>query len=515
MIRKSTINILSLIITISHTDFADAFKLPDTGQTKCYRNVSPYDEIDCLGTGQDGAYNINPMSYYDNGNGMVTDNNTGLVWQKCSVGQNNDTICSGDGLKYNWYQAFGTYDATYNTSYQDVCGSLNLGGHTNWRLPTKKELVSIVDYSFQPQGATIKSAYFPNTYMDFYWSSTTDAIGQEHAWFLDFFDGHVFIHEKRAAAEYVRCVRGVQSSQSLVDNGNGTVTDKRTGLIWQQGEPGFIEWGSALSYCEGLPLGGHSDWRLPNVKELESLTDDTRYFPAIDTSFFPDAWPNNYCSSTTHTRNSAAVWSVNFTPYGVLDYLKVTSCLIRCVSAGQAGSSFNLTVHLSGSGMINNINPLGHDFSCFSASCTNSLDFNSPFTLHASPSTNFTFTGWSNGTGSASGCSGTGYCSFTLNATSTITANFDPVPLVKVLPSHPDIIYQTLQGAYNEATDNDQLKARNVVFSDASLTLNGSTNISLKGGLESDFTTVNGCSYLQGILSLVSGSLTVENICIK
>jgi len=255
MIRKSTINILSLIITISHTDFADAFKLPDTGQTKCYRNVSPYDEIDCLGTGQDGAYNINPMSYYDNGNGTVTDNNTGLVWQKCSVGQNNDTICSGDGLKYNWYQAFGTYDATYNTSYQDVCGSLNLGGHTNWRLPTKKELVSIVDYSFQPQGATIKSAYFPNTYMDFYWSSTTDAIGQEHAWFLDFFDGHVFIHEKRAAAEYVRCVRGVQSSQSLVDNGNGTVTDKRTGLIWQQGEPGFIEWGSPF-ILRGASPGG-------------------------------------------------------------------------------------------------------------------------------------------------------------------------------------------------------------------------------------------------------------------
>ncbi len=65
---------------------SEAFKLPDTGQTKCYQVVSPYAEIHCAGTGQDGAYNINPMSYTDNGNGTVTDNNTGLMWQKCSVG---------------------------------------------------------------------------------------------------------------------------------------------------------------------------------------------------------------------------------------------------------------------------------------------------------------------------------------------------------------------------------------------------------------------------------------------
>ncbi|MBI4687331.1 MAG: DUF1566 domain-containing protein [Nitrospirae bacterium] len=81
------------------------------------------------------------------------------------------------------------------------------------------------------------------------------------------------------------CSAALSFAAPFTDNGNGTVTDNRTGLVWQQGEAGQMMWGSALSYCEGLPLGGKTDWRLPNVKELESLTDDTRYNdPAIDTS---------------------------------------------------------------------------------------------------------------------------------------------------------------------------------------------------------------------------------------
>ena len=80
----------------------------------------------------------------------------------------------------------------------------------------------------------------------------------------------------RQTGYYVRCVRGGQTQQSLVDNGDGTVTDNRTGLIWQQGEPGAMTWNSALTYCEGLSLAGSTDWRLPNIKELESLVDETR-----------------------------------------------------------------------------------------------------------------------------------------------------------------------------------------------------------------------------------------------
>jgi pimeloyl-ACP methyl ester carboxylesterase len=125
---------------------------------------------------------------------------------------------------------------------------------------------------------------------------------------------------------------------NLVDNGNGTVTDNRTGLMWQQGEPGSMTWGNALSYCEGLSLGGYSDWRLPNIKELESLTDDTRYSPAIDTSFFPNAYAY-YWSSTTYAFYPDRAWYVFF-KYG---YVYVSDKYfagnyVRCVRGGQSGS---------------------------------------------------------------------------------------------------------------------------------------------------------------------------------
>jgi len=74
-----TLMIFTYVLLLPVFLWAGTIQLPDTGQTKCYRGVDPYDEIPCAGTGQDGAYTINPMSFTDNGNGTVTDNNTGLV----------------------------------------------------------------------------------------------------------------------------------------------------------------------------------------------------------------------------------------------------------------------------------------------------------------------------------------------------------------------------------------------------------------------------------------------------
>jgi len=120
--RISLLFVFFLVCIISTAAFAGTFRLPDTGQTKCYQDVSPYwAEIPCADTGQDGAYSINPMSFTDNGYGTVTDNNTRLIWQK-----------EDDCVLYNWYQASGTYDSCYNPSSQNVCGSLILGGHLDW-----------------------------------------------------------------------------------------------------------------------------------------------------------------------------------------------------------------------------------------------------------------------------------------------------------------------------------------------------------------------------------------------
>jgi hypothetical protein len=75
----SDISMAVLILLSSHS-FSHAFKLPDSGQSKCYDSAGS--EIVCPPSGQDGAYTLNAMSFSDNGNGTVSDNNTGLMWQK-------------------------------------------------------------------------------------------------------------------------------------------------------------------------------------------------------------------------------------------------------------------------------------------------------------------------------------------------------------------------------------------------------------------------------------------------
>jgi hypothetical protein len=278
------------------------------------------------------------MSFTNNGDGTVTDKNTGLMWQQ-----------QDDGNTYNWYQASGTYDASYNPTSQDVCGALTTGSYTDWRLPSKEELISIVDYSIPYPGPTI-NPIFTNTKQYYYWSSTTGASYLGNAWYVYFSYGNIGYYYKDSSL-YVRCVRGRQSGSfgNFDDNHNGTITDTSTGLMWQQSEPGGMPWSNALNYCENLELpsgSGQTDWRLPNIKELESITDDTIYNPAIDRNFFPNASASDYWSSTTVAGYPGYPWCVYFYDgyvdgggYGYYD--KGSSLYVRCVRGGQVGGSFD------------------------------------------------------------------------------------------------------------------------------------------------------------------------------
>ncbi len=85
------------------------------------------------------------------------------------------------------------------------------------------------------------------------------------------------------AMKYVRPVRGTQYGENkFVDNGNGTITDNATALMWAKDDNGkSVEWSDALQYAENATLAGYSDWRLPNIKELQSIVDYSRA-PSLD-----------------------------------------------------------------------------------------------------------------------------------------------------------------------------------------------------------------------------------------
>jgi hypothetical protein len=135
-----------------------------------------------------------------------------------------------------------------------------------------------------------------------------------------------------------------------VNNGNGTVTDTATGLVWQQETPDSKTWEQALSYCETLSLAGYTDWRLPTNKELQSLVDYSRYNPAIDTTYFPDAVSSFYWSSTSlycsSTYPNFTAWGVDFYygDDGNYCHVKSDSNYVRAVRGGQSGSLGNLVI---------------------------------------------------------------------------------------------------------------------------------------------------------------------------
>ncbi len=200
-VQRSFFPVLFLVLATSSISLADTFMFePATGQTTCY-DVSG-NTVECPPGGPVSEAG-EPIPYTSNGNGTVTDNTTGLMWQK----NENPSF-------YNWYQASGKYHATYNPTSQNVCGSLSVGSYSDWRLPSKKELMSIVDSEIPSPGPTINSAYFPGAYASFYWSSTTAARNRDSAWAVDFLDGTAVSGDKGSFngndGLHVRCVRSSQ-----------------------------------------------------------------------------------------------------------------------------------------------------------------------------------------------------------------------------------------------------------------------------------------------------------------
>lgn len=304
---------------------AASFEIVDTGQTADF-SATP---------GEDSDYRINPPRYTAHGDGTVTDRVTGLMWTASADLNGDGTIDVGDKLTFD--QAF------------ERAAAVDVGGYVDWRLPSIKELYSLIDFSGRDpsgyEGASsdglmpfIDTEYFGFAYGDTtagerlidaqYASSTlyvsnTGNDGGRTLFGVNFADGRIKGYGLVLAGQEklfnVLYVRGndAYGENNLVVNGDGTVTDGATKLMWARDDSGVgMDWEEALAWVAARNQEaylGYADWRLPNAKELQSIVDysrspDTTGSAAIDPVFTLTAVVNEagdtdypyFWTSTTH-----------------------------------------------------------------------------------------------------------------------------------------------------------------------------------------------------------------------
>jgi hypothetical protein len=326
--------VLLLAVCLSEYVFADSlpYMVVDTGQIRCYGNTMEieYPKAGATFFGQDAQYNGNQPVYKNNGDGTVTDLNTGLMWTQ------------DPGSKKTFEQA--------------VAGAskCKVGGYADWRLPTIKELYSLILFSGTDPDIRSHSTlglkpFIDTNYFKFQYGKAEDSDriidsqyatctkylsttmnGNETMFGVNFADGRIKGYGlKTPRGEktfYTLYVRGnpEYGKNKFIDNGDGTIVDKATGLTWMKADSGKkMNWQQALEFAENLEYAGHSDWRLPNAKELHSIVEysrcpDVTNSAAIDPLFEVTPIINEdgrkdypyYWTSTSHVnqRGSAGVY---------------------------------------------------------------------------------------------------------------------------------------------------------------------------------------------------------------
>jgi len=134
---------------------------------------------------------------------------------------------------------------------------------------------------------------------------------------------------------------------SYTDNGDFTVTDNRTGLMWKKCSKGQTNdstctgaastniWSAVLTQCTSLTNpGGYTDWRLPNVRELMSIVDYSVGSPSIYAAHFPNTVASYYWTSTSYVSDPSAAWRVLFSYGQVSNFSKTTNHYVRCIRGG-------------------------------------------------------------------------------------------------------------------------------------------------------------------------------------
>lgn len=287
--------------------------VPKTGQTVSYAS------------GDDGDLQMGiawPVPrFVDNSDGTVTDRLTGLMWD-------------GAGTAANDYWA----------QVLIAVGSMSLGGQDDWRVPNNWEMRSLVNPRYVDTSDWLNNlgVGFSGLGNSNYWTSTTYQASSGYAYSVRMGNSTGYASNKTDSQSPVRAVRGGSGgtialpktgqttthangddgdseiglawpNPRFVDNQDGTLTDLVTGLMWDQDANRFNgTWTSGLSSVAALTLGGHDDWRMPNVNEMISLANvsydyNSDWLTAVG---FSNVQAADYWTSTTYANITSNAWLI-------------------------------------------------------------------------------------------------------------------------------------------------------------------------------------------------------------
>jgi hypothetical protein len=324
------------------------YNVVDTRQTQCYDSATGAVDV-CTGRGYDADYSDNPPDYTLSDDGaLVFDNVTGLIWTQTPDIDANGGVDVADKLT--------------QPDAERYCSGLVKGDY-NWRLPSIKELYSLIDFSgSDPSSYTgtdtslltpfLDSSVFEPGFGDttageriidgqyatgtLYVSPKGTIYGAGTMFGVNFIDGRIKGYPYDFPASnpktfYVLCVAGNDEYgvNDFSDNGDGTISDGATGLMWESDDYTSADFVDAVAHCEASTTGGWSDWRLPDTKELQSIVDynrapDDSNSAALDSLFNATAFTNEagetdwgfYWTSTTHTTYTGSGESAAYVAFG-------------------------------------------------------------------------------------------------------------------------------------------------------------------------------------------------------
>jgi hypothetical protein len=323
---QSTLAILLTCLPAFAADPALPYTVVDTGQSQCYNDhgeMNPPSKGQPF-SGQDAQFQGNTASYTISGDRLtVLDNRTGLTWQRTPETNGDGKLTHED--KLTWEDLLAR-PAKLNAA--------KFGGFPDWRAPTIKELYSLFDargIDPNPMQDSVSNGLRPfidtkafefiygdvangSRIIDSQYGTCSKYVGKsprggDKVFGVNFADGRIKGYDQsmpggnRKFRFFVICVRGnpQYGKNDFHDNGDGTVTDRASSLTWSKKDSlKPMNWEQALAWVEKMNTAkylGHDDWRMPNIKELQSIVDYTR---SPDTSNSPAIDPVLSCTTITN-----------------------------------------------------------------------------------------------------------------------------------------------------------------------------------------------------------------------